>query len=85
MFVKGYIRVGERSEQEYILVKSRYESKILNKKISFQGFIIIVMYVISGEVLVVNPVLHKLKRRSIPDDDSAYERAKGVYITFNLH
>lgn len=40
------------------------------------------MYVISGEVLVVTPVLKKLKRQAMADEDSAYERAKGAYFFF---
>lgn len=41
------------------------------------------MYVMSGEVLVVAPILHKLKRQAESDDECASEPAKGVY-TFHL-
>ncbi|XP_031787768.1 uncharacterized protein LOC100123035 isoform X2 [Nasonia vitripennis] len=41
------------------------------------GFIILAMYVMSGEVLVVAPVLHKLKRQAESDDECASEPTKG--------
>ena len=46
---------------------------------TFQGFIILAMYVMSGEVLVIAPILHKLKRQAESDDECASEQTKGVY------
>ncbi|XP_058797163.1 uncharacterized protein LOC131667632 isoform X2 [Phymastichus coffea] len=40
------------------------------------GFLILAMYVMSGEVLVVAPVLHKFKRQSESDDECASEQTK---------
>ncbi|XP_011496868.1 PREDICTED: uncharacterized protein LOC105361402 [Ceratosolen solmsi marchali] len=40
------------------------------------GFIILAMYVMSGEVLVVAPVLHKLKRQTESDDECTSEQTE---------
>jgi len=51
---------------------------------SIQGFIIIIVYIVNGEVAIIDPMLRKIRWKRRMNEENTSEPIKGIALNFNL-